>query len=86
MGEKSIIKSRILECFTKFQGPLKHFCKIFKSNVCGWYDVFVIAALDQALPRHPNYLFYCLNACLVGGENGRHLLQAQSLVHSNASV
>lgn len=37
-------------------------------NVCGWCDVFVIATLGQALSRHSNYLLYCLNVCLGGGE------------------
>lgn len=76
VGEESIIESWIWECFTQIQGPPKHFCKSFRSTACGWCDIFVMTALDQALPTHPNYLFYHLSVCTGVGEVLGDLFQA----------
>lgn len=62
--------------FHNTSGPLKDFCKIFRRNVCGWYDLFVITSLDQTLFKYPNYLFSCLYVCIGGGGGGGRFISS----------
>lgn len=55
-----------LTIFHKISGSSEYFCTIFRGNVYGQCDLFVIASLDQALLKYPNYLF---SVC-IGGDRG----------------
>ena len=51
--------------FHKISGSSEYFCTIFRGNVYGQCDLFVIASLDQVLLKYPNYLFsVCM--CVLG--------------------
>lgn len=57
--------------FHKTSGSSEHFCTIFGRNVYGQCDLFVIASLDQALLKYPNYLFsVCICVLGVGEAKG----------------